>query len=228
MMEMLPFVVFGVAFLALVVWMALRGRASDRARKERLQALGFAPCPDETAALVEKVTRLENNSEYRYTVEKPHRASLRGQPAYHYSKFRHRQGHIVGADELLIPLRRPSPQGLMLFVKATGIPASTATKRIGAVATGAWDSQPDDLTRLEIPIDLRHTNLIGVLGPSGAALYDLIEPATLSALQHVGDHGVLVVVCRGEWCSLAATSPRMPLDLDKLWPLVSGLGGSRE
>ncbi len=222
-MEMLPFAVFGAAFLALVVWMALRGRASAAARKERLQALGFAPCPDETGALVKKVKWLENNSEYRYTVEKPYRASLRGRPAYSYSKFRRRQGHIVGADELLIPLRRPSPQGLMLFVKPTGLPAGTATKLIGAVATGAWDSQPDDLTKLEIPVDLRHTNLIGVLGPSGASFYDLIDPGTLSALQHVGDHGALVVICRGEWCSLAATSPRMPLDLDKLWPLVSGL-----
>ena len=267
MMEMLPFIVFGIAFLALVVWMVVRGRradaarkerlqalgfvpcpdeaaslvekvrelvaldraarrsrASDAARKERLQALGFAPCPDEAESLVEKVTQLENNSEYRYTVERPHRASLRAQPAYYYSKFRHRQGSIVGADELLIPLRRPSPAGLTLFVKPTGVPAGTATKLIGAVATGAWDSQPDDLQKLEIPVDLQHTNLVGILGPSGASLYDLIDPATLSALQHVGDHGALVVMCRGQWCSLAATSPRMPLDLDKLWPLVSGLG----
>ncbi len=81
MMEMLPFVVFGVAFLALVVWMALRGRSSNAARRERLQALGFAPCPDEAGSLVEKVTWLENNSEYRYTVEKPYRASLRSRSA---------------------------------------------------------------------------------------------------------------------------------------------------
>jgi len=223
-MEMLPFAVFGVAFLALVVWLALRGRASAAARKERLQALGFVPCPDEAASLVKKVKWLENNSEYRYTVEKPYRASLRGQPAYSYSKFRRRQGHIVGADELLIPLRRPSPQGLMLFVKPTGLQAGTATKLIGAVATGPWDSQPDDLTKIEIPVDLRHTNLIGVLGPSGASFYDLIDQGTLSALQHVGDHGAVVVICRGEWCSLAAASPRMPLDHVKIWPLVSGLG----
>ena len=223
-MDVLPFAVFGVAFVVLVVWMALRGRASGTARKERLQALGFASCPDETAFLVEKVTWLENNSEYRYTVDRPYRASLRGQPAYYYSKSRHRQGHIVGADELLIPLRRPSAQAVMLFVKPTGIPAGTATKLIGAVATGAWDSQPDDLTKLEVPVDLRQTNLIGLLGPSGASLYDLIDLATLSALQNVGDHGALVVMCRGEWCSLAAASPRMPLDLDRLWPLVSGLG----
>jgi hypothetical protein len=224
MMEMLPFVVFGIAFLALVVWLGLRGRTESAARRERLHALGFAPCPDESDSLLERVTELENNAEYRYTVEKPYRASVGGQPAYHYSKLRHRQGHVVGADELLVPLRRPSPQGLMLFLKPTGIPAGTATKLIGAVATGAWDSQPDDLQKLEIPVELQHTNLIGVLGPSGAALYDLIEPPTLSALQHVGDYGALVVLCRGEWCSLAATSPRMPLDLDKLWPLVSGLG----
>ena len=40
-MEMLPFAVFGVAFVVLVVWMVRRGRASATARKERLQALGF-------------------------------------------------------------------------------------------------------------------------------------------------------------------------------------------
>lgn len=224
MMEMLPFAVFGVAFLTLVVWLALRGRTANAARKENLRVLGFTPCPEEADSLVEKVTKLENNSEFRYTVENPYRTSLRGQSAYYYSKFRHRQGHIGGADELLVPLSRPSSQGMMLFVKPTGVPAGTGTDLIGAVATGAWDSQPDDLGRLEIPIDLRHTNLMGVLGPSGASLYDLIDAGTLSALQHVGDHGALVVTCRGEWCSLAAASPRMPLDLDKLWPLVSELG----
>jgi hypothetical protein len=224
MLEVLPFVVFGVAFLGLILWMARRGRASDAARKERLQALGFAPCPDEVAFLAKTVTRLENNTEYRYSVEKPYRASLRGRHAYYYSKFRHRRGHITGADELLVPLHRPSSAGVMLFVKPTGVAAGTATKLIGAVATGAWDSQPDDLEKLDIPIDLQQTNLIGALGPSGASLYDLIDPATLSAFQQVGDHGALVVMCRGEWCSLAAASLRMPLDLDKLWPLVSGLG----
>jgi hypothetical protein len=112
---------------------------------------------------------------------------------------------------------------LTVFVKPTQLPAGTATNLIGAVATGAWDSQPDDLAKLEIPVDLRDTNLIGLLGPAGTSLYDLVDSSTLSVLQHVGDHGALVVMCRGEWCSLAATSLRMPLDLDKLWPLVAGL-----
>jgi hypothetical protein len=111
----------------------------------------------------------------------------------------------------------------MLFVKPSEIAAGTATKLIGAVATGAWDSQPDDLAKLAIPVDLQGTNLIGALGPAGASLYDLIDAETLSQMMGAGDCGASIVTCRGELCSLCSLSPRMPLDLERAIPFIRDL-----
>lgn len=112
---------------------------------------------------------------------------------------------------------------MAIFVKPGSLPAGAATKLIGTVATGTWDSQPDDLEKLELPMDLKSTNVIGARGPRGASLYDLLDTSALSVIQQVGDCGVMLVMCRGEWCSLTSTSRRMPMDVAKLWSLIESL-----
>ena len=67
------------------------------------------------------------------------------------------------------------------------------------------------------------SNLIGVLAPSNVSLYDLIDSKDLAAMQQVADFGVLVVTCRGGWCSFANSTTRMDLDLERLWPVVQQL-----
>ncbi len=99
MLEFLPFVVFGSAFTALVAWLTLKSRQAKAAQARKLAQMEFTPCDREMGALVERVTGLENNSEYRYSVEKPLRASFNGRVVYFYRKSRHRQGSIVVADE---------------------------------------------------------------------------------------------------------------------------------
>ncbi len=42
-------------------------------------------------------------------------------------------------------------------------------------------------------------------------------------MQQVADFGVLVVTCRGNWCSFASSTTRMNLDLEGLWPIVRQL-----
>ena len=220
MITFLLFIIFGLLVVALIVWLVLNDRRSKAARSRKLSQIGFLPCTSEAETLADKVTWLENNAEYRYSAQNPMRASLHGKTVYYYNKSRRRQGHIVETDEFLIPLTRPSSEGLMLFVKPSNLAEGTATQLIGTVATGAWDSQPDDLTKLEIPIELKGSNILGALGPSGASLNDLIDSAALALMQQVGDAGVLIVTCRGEWCSLASPSGRMKLDLDKLLPII--------
>jgi hypothetical protein len=219
----LPFVLFGLAFLALVVWLTKRNRQASAVQSQKLEQMGFTPCPEEADPLVDRVTRLENNAEYRYRVQNAMRAATGGKTIYFYAKSRHRQGQVVATDEFLFPLKRPSQQGLMLFVKPTSLPEGTATKLIGVVATGAWDSQPDDLSRLEIPSELKGTNIIGALGPTGCSIYDLIDANALTSLQTVGDCGALIVMCRGEWASFASLGARMPFDLDKIWSVLQQL-----
>jgi hypothetical protein len=220
MMELLPFILFGLAFAAVIAVVAVRSRRSRAARLQRLAEMGFSAAPEEKEALAEKITWLENNSGYRYSVAQPTRVNLSGKDVYFYQKSRHRSGSIYAAEELLLPLSRPSQAGLMLFVKPSDIPAGTATKLIGAVATGAWDAQPDDLTKLALPVDLQGTNLVGAMGPAGASLYDLIDTDRLSRMLGAGDCGAFIILCRGDLCSMSSPSHQMPMDLDKAVPFI--------
>ncbi len=220
MLQLLPFIVFGIAFAALVVWLVLRDRAKDAAREQRLLEMGFVKVDAVSEGLMETVTTLENNAEFRYKVEDPMRGTAGSKVVYFYTKTWSRSGYTNVAEELLFQMQRPSAEGMMLLIKPGDIPVGTATRMIGAVATGAWDSQPDDLGKIEVPIDLKDTNLLGVLGPAGSSLYSLMDAQTVSILQGAGDCGALIVNCRGQWCSFTSTGSFMPLDLDKALPLI--------
>jgi hypothetical protein len=80
-----------------------------------------------------------------------------------------------------------------LAVKPSSLAPGIATRMLGALATGPWTTQPDDLARLELPADLKDTNLLGAMGLPGASLYDLVDGRILSAMQGVGDSGALTV-----------------------------------
>lgn len=222
-MELLPFILFGIGFVALIVWVVVKGRADRAARSQTLCRMGFAPCPSEEGALAEQVARHENNSEYRYRVEDPLRASLDGKSVWFYTKQRTRQGSVVAAHEFRFPLDRNSSEGLVLFFKPSSLRSGTSATLVGRLTTSGWDAQPDDLTRLEVPVELQQSNLIGILAPAGAELYQLIDSKDLAAMQQLADFGVLVVTCRGGWCSLASSSTRMKLDLERLWPVIQQL-----
>jgi len=111
----------------------------------------------------------------------------------------------------------------VLFFKPSALRPGTSATLIGSLATSGWDAQPDDLTRLEVPVELLESNLIGILAPANASLFDLIDAKDLAVLQPVADFGILVVHCRGGWCSLASSTTRMDLDLERLWPLIQQL-----
>ena len=42
-------------------------------------------------------------------------------------------------------------------------------------------------------------------------------------MQQVADFGVLIVTCRGDWCSLGSATARVDIDLERLWPIVRQL-----
>jgi hypothetical protein len=119
-------------------------------------------------------------------------------------------------EEMLFAVKRPSPGGLVLIVKPSSLASGLATRMLGALATSPWDVQPDDLHRLELPADLKETNLLGALGPPGASLYDLVDAGTLSVVQDLGDAGGMFVRFRGAWCTVASTSSQIPFRVDEL------------
>ncbi len=223
MPQVLPFILFGTGFIVLFVWITQKARASKSALASRMELLGFRACPEESEAVLARVTQLENNAEYRYEIDNLMRAELDGKALFYYTKTLRRHDETAATEDVLVPLKRPSNAGLLLFVKPNSVPAGAMSKLIGNVATGPWDRQPDDLVRLTLPRDLQSSNIIGALGPHDGSLYDLMDPKKLPLIQQLGDCGVLMVLCRGGWCSLIIPHSHIPLNIDKLGPIIQQL-----
>jgi len=206
-----------VLLVALVVGgLVLANRKGRQAREERLARAGFAPCPEEKAKLEATVARVLNDRSHRYAVREPRR--LAGAHVYHYVKARDaradEQPHA--SEELLLRVRRKAGSAVVLFVKPTSLAPGLATRLISAIATGPWDTQPDDLERIELPPELKDTNLLAALGPRGARFHDLVDGATLSVVQGLGDAGAMIVRLRDEWCVVEAAQWKTPFQVDEL------------
>ena len=218
MPSLLFLVIAGAAAVALLFYWGVTAQSRKHlAREQALTRMGFSPCPDREAWLEETVTGIENNREYRYEVRDP--KCLSGtSPVYYYIKRRYHHGHEDSyvEEEILFALKRPSAAGLVLVVKPSSLAPGLATRMLGTIATGPWDAQPDDLQRLELPMDLRNTNLVGALGPPGASLYDLVDSPTLGVIQGLGDVGGMFVRFRDAWCVVASTSKQIPFRADEV------------
>ncbi len=202
---------------AIVVWVVTAHRKQRQAREELLERAGFRPCPEEKGTLEALVTRITNDRHNSYVVEQPRRTAAEP-PVYYYVRVREGDADEErhAGEELLFRVRRRSTAGVVLIVKPSSIAPGLATRMLSAVATGPWDTQPDDLKRLELPPDLKDTNLLGALGPPGARLYDLIDAKTLSVVQGLGDAGGMTVHFRDEWCAIEAGHRRIPFRVDEL------------
>jgi hypothetical protein len=206
-----------IVVVGLIVWNLVGHYRRQAAQKVELGNLGFQPCPDQKAWLEETVARIENTRGFDYEVKDPKK--LAGEAAvYHYLKLRHRYHDEppMTEEEILFPVTRPSAAGLILTIKPSSLAPGLATRMMGAIATGPWDVQPEDLTRIALPPDLKDTNLIAALGPSGAGLYDLVGSDAISVIQGLGDAGGVLVRFRDNWCSVAGTSAQIPFRVNEL------------
>lgn len=218
MPDYLPFVLIGLLAAGLLIWKVAATRRRHGAQKAALELLGFSACPDQKNWLEEIVTRIQNDQDSRYEVRDPKRLEGKS-PVYYYVKIWDggpRQDSVSADEEILFSLKRTTAAGLVLIVKPSSLAPGLATRLVGTMATGPWDAQPDDLHRLELPPDLKETNLLGALGPPGANLYDLIDTRTLSVVQGMGDAGGMFVRFRDTWCSVEGTSEQVPFRLDEL------------
>jgi hypothetical protein len=207
-----------LVMVALAAWAFTAHRKRQKALRELLERVGFRPCPAEKSTLEGIVNGIVNDRDHHYRVEQPQR--LAGDPAiYYYVKVRDRQDADEQRDageELLFRLRRRSRAGALLFVKPSSLAPGLATRLIGAVATGPWSTQPDDLKRLELPADLKDTNLLAALAPEGASLYDVVDAKLLSVVQGLGDAGGMIVRLRDDWCVVEAASHQVPFRVDEI------------
>ncbi len=210
-------IALGVVVAFVVITLGVRAnRAKQEARRIELQRLGFVPCDDKKDWLKNTVTMVENNKGYQYEIHKPY--ALTGSDVYCYTKRRDgpKTDDAFAEGEILFRLKRPSPQGLLLAVKPSVLGHGRATRLIASVASGPWDSQPDDLEKIDLPDDLKKSNILAALGPAGAHVYDLLDAGTVSALQRLGDAGAISIHCRGEWCTVSDGGSKPLLRLNEV------------
>ena len=95
-----------LVIVGLFIWTMAKHGKKEKTLKNLLANAGFAPCDKEKKALSEKVTLLENNSEYKYSVRKPMKVSQGDSDIYFYIKDRRRSGDLEVFEEFLFTIKR--------------------------------------------------------------------------------------------------------------------------
>jgi len=218
--ELIGFSLLILAIVGLLIWGTVKHSKKEKALKNLLANVGFAPCNKEKKALAEKVKLLENNSEYAYSVRKPMKVSQGDTHVYFYIKDRRRRGDLDVFEEFLLTIKRKKSLSFQIYLKPTSLKEGMATKLLRSVATTGWDSQSDDLVKIELPADLQNSNILGVMGPKDCSFYDLFDSTALSLLVHGADNDVFTIRCRENLCSIESPLVGHKKNYEKMWSFI--------
>jgi len=195
-------------------------------RKERIRFLtnaGFVACEKEKESLAEKVRLLENNQEYSYSIRAPMKCRHDDAEVYYYSKSRRRGGDVHAAQEFLLTVKRTSTLPFQVYLKPSSIKEGMATKLLRSTATTGWDTQADDFVPLELPRELRESNILGLMGLSNCRVYDMFDSAAISLLGQAGNHDIFTIRCRGDLCSIENPLVTHKWNYEKVWAFIRQL-----
>jgi len=92
--ELIGFSFLMLAIIGLLVWGMVNHGKKGNALKNFLANAGFVPCNNEKKALAEKVTLIENNSEYAYSVRNPMKVSPGDTDVYFYGALTCEVQHV--------------------------------------------------------------------------------------------------------------------------------------
>jgi len=218
--ELIGFSLLVLTIVGVIIWGMVKDGKKEKALKNLLANIGFAPCDNEKEALAEKVTFLENNSEYAYSVKKPMKVSQGDTHVYFYTKDRRRRDDLYVSDEFLLTINRKTSLPFQIYLKPTSLKEGRATSLLRFVTTTGWDSQSDDLVKIELPADLGKSNILGVMGPKDCSFYDLFDSDALSLLVHGADNDVFTIRCRGNLCSIESPLAGYKCDYEKMWYFI--------
>ena len=218
--ELIGFSFLILAIVGLLIWGMLKHGKKENALKNFLTNAGFVPCDKEQKALAEKVTFLENNSEYVYSVRKPMKVSQRDTHVYFYTKDRRRTGDLHVSEDFLLTVNRKTSLPFQIYLKPTSLKEGMATNLLRSVTTTGWDSQSDDLVKIEVPADMQKSNILGVMGPKDCSFYDLFDSDVLSLLVHGADNDVFTIRCRENLCSIESPLVAHKKNYEKMWPFI--------
>jgi hypothetical protein len=218
--ELIGFSLLILAIVSLLIWGMVKHSKNEKALKNLLANVGFAPCNKEKKALAEKVTFLENNSEYAYSVRKPMKVSQGDTHVYFYTKDRRRRNNLHVSEDFLLTVNRKKSLPFQIYLKPTSLKEGMATNLLRSVTTTGWDSQSDDLVKIELPEDIQNSNILGVMGPKNCSFYDLFDSTALSLLVHGADNDVFTIRCRENLCSIESPLVGHKKNYEKMWSFI--------
>ncbi|VAW72539.1 hypothetical protein MNBD_GAMMA15-1539 [hydrothermal vent metagenome] len=207
----------------LIVWGFIKHAEQEKIRKKFIADNGFVGCKDEKKNLSEQITRLENNSEYSYSIREPMKTSLGEGDVFFYTKDRRRRNDLHVAYEFLFPVKRKARLPFQIFVKPASMQEGMTSRLLRDSTTTGWDSQSDDLVKLELPAELKASNILGVMGPSNHRVQDLFDSATIQLLDQAGNHDVFTLRSRDEMCSIEIPLTGHKCDYEKVWSYIKRL-----
>lgn len=218
--ELLGVSLLVLAIAGLIIWSMVKHSKKQKALKDLLGNIGFATCNEEKKALAEKVTFIENNSEYTYSVRKPMKVSQGDTHVYFYIKERRRSGDLDMSEEFLFTVERNRKLPFTIYLKPTSLKEGIGTKLIRSIVTMGWDSQSDDLVKIELPADLQSSNVLGVMGTKNCSFYDLFDSNVLSLLLRGADNDVFIIRCRDNLCSIESPLAVQIKNHEKIWSYI--------
>ena len=218
--ELLGIFLLVLAIASLIIWSMVKHCKKQKALKKLLGNIGFVPCNEEKKFLAEKVTFIENNSEYTYSVRKPMKVSQGDTHVYFYIKERRRSDDLDVSEEFLFTVERNRKLPFTIYLKPTSLKEGMATKLIRSVVTIGWDSQSDDLVKIELPAGLESSNVLGVMGPKNCSFYDLFDSNVQSLLLRGADNDVFIMRCRDNLCSIESPLALQMQNHEKIWSYI--------
>lgn len=221
--ELIGFSLLLATIIGLIVWGMVKHTKKDKERNRFFANVGFTPCEEENNALAEQISRIENNSEYAYSVRASMKLQHGGVDVYFFTKDRRRHGDIYVAHEFLFTVNRKTNVPFQVYLKPGSIKDGMATKLLRTSVTTGWDTQSDDLVELELPRELQKSNILGLMAPSDCSFYDLFDSAAISLLGQAGDHDIFTIRCRGNLCSIENPLTGHGWNYKKVWTFVRTL-----
>ncbi len=221
--ELLGLSLLVATIVGLIVWSMLKHFKTDKNRNRFLANAGFTACEEEKKALAEKISLLENNSEYTYSVRAPMKLGPGDVTVYFYTKDRRRRDDLYVVCEFLFTVNRKTTLPFQAYLKPSSVKEGMATKLLRSAATAGWDTQSDDLVKLELPVELQKSNILGLMGPGDSHFYDLFDSDAISLLGQAGDLGITTIRCRGDLCSIEESLAAHKWDYEKVWPFIRQL-----
>ena len=218
--ELIGFSLLILTIVGLLIWGMVKHGKKEKALKNLLTNAGFVPCDKEKKALAEKVTFLENNSEYVYSVRKPMKLIQGDTHVHFYTKDRRRRGNLHVSQDFLLTVNRKTSLPFQIYLKPTSLKEGMATNLLRSVTTTGWDSQSDDLVKTELPADMQKSNILGVMGPKDCSFYDLFDSDALSLLVHGANNDVFAIRCRENLCSIESPLVAHKKNYEKMWSFI--------